>query len=83
MDPQNKLLVVVDVGYRTLARAQRVVHQVTPVVAPGCGPLLVTDGLKDYATALRTPVGSWRHPARRQATGPLPQPRWRPRPALL
>src|SRR5262249_13543767 len=29
MDPQSKLLVVVDVGSRTLAMAQRVVHQVT------------------------------------------------------
>src|SRR4030095_9416377 len=31
MDPQSKLLVV-DVGSRTLAMAQRVVHQVTEVV---------------------------------------------------
>ena len=29
MDPKSKLLVVVDVGCRTLAMAQRVVHQVT------------------------------------------------------
>jgi transposase-like protein len=32
MDPKSKLLVVVDVGCRTLAMAQRVVHQVTPSV---------------------------------------------------
>lgn len=31
MDPTSKLLVVVDVGSRTLAMAQRVVHQVTQV----------------------------------------------------
>src|SRR5262245_53641452 len=36
MDPKSKLLVVVDVGCRTLAMAQRVVHQVTQVLAPGC-----------------------------------------------
>src|SRR5262244_3372633 len=48
MDPQSKLLVVVEVGSRTLALAQRVVHQVTEVLAPGCVPLFLTDGLKDY-----------------------------------
>jgi IS1 family transposase len=83
MDPQSKLLVVVDVGSRTLAMAQRVVHQVTAVLAPGCVPLFLTDGLKDYATALLTHFGQWMQPKRRQATGPRPQPRWMPRPALL
>jgi transposase-like protein len=57
MDPTSKLLVVVDVGSRTLAMAQRVVHQVTQVLAPGCVPLFLTDGLKDYATALLTHFG--------------------------
>src|SRR5215471_9218101 len=51
MDPTSKLLVGVDVGCRTLAMAQRVVHQVTGVLAPGCVPLFLTDGLKDYGTA--------------------------------
>src|SRR5947209_3070337 len=40
MDPKSKLLVVVDVGNRTLTMAQRVVHQVTQVLAPDCVPLL-------------------------------------------
>ena len=57
MDPKSKLLVVVDVGSRTLAMAQRVVHQVTQVLAPGCVPLFLTDGLKDYGTALLTHFG--------------------------
>ena len=83
LDPQSKLLVVVDVGTRTLAMAQRVVHQVTRVLAPGGVPLFLTDGLKDYATALLTHFGSWRQPARRQDKGPRPRPRWMPRPALL
>ena len=43
MDPRSKLLVVVDVGTRTLAMAQRVVHQVTQVLAPGCVPLFLND----------------------------------------
>jgi hypothetical protein len=83
MDPQSKLLVVVEVGSRTLTMAQRVVHQVTEVVAPGCVPLFLTDGLKDYATALLTHCGQWIHPERRQERGPMPTPRWIPRPELL
>jgi hypothetical protein len=83
MDPQSKLLVVVEVGSRTLAMAQRVVHQVTAVVAPGCVPLFLTDGLKDYATALLTHFGQWMQPERRQDKGPRPKPRWMPLPALL
>jgi IS1 family transposase len=83
MDPQSKLLVVVDVGNRTLALAQRVVHQVTEVLAPGCVPLFLTDGLKDYTTALLTHFGQWMPPERRQERGPRPKPRWIPLPELL
>jgi IS1 family transposase len=83
MDPQSKLLVVVDVGCRTLAMAQRVVHQVTRVLAPGCVPLFLTDGLKEYATALLAHFGYWMQPARRQDTGPRPKLRWMPLPELL
>jgi IS1 family transposase len=82
MDPKSKLLVVVDVGSRTLAMAQRVVHQVTQVLAPACIPLFVTDGLKDYGTALLAHFGHWMQPERRQATGPRPKPRWMPLPVL-
>jgi hypothetical protein len=62
--------------------AQRVVPQVTQVLASDCLPLFVTDGLKDYATALLTHCGYWLHPARRQDQGPMPKPRWMPLPAL-
>jgi IS1 family transposase len=83
IDPESKLLLVIDSGPRTLAMAQRVVHQVVGVLAPGCVPLFLTDGLKDYGTALLTHFGDWRQPERRQAKGPLPQPRWMPLPQLL
>jgi transposase-like protein len=83
IDPTSKLLVVVDVGCRTLAMAQRVVHQGTRVLAPGGVPLFLTDGLQDEGTALLTHVGSWMQPARRQEKGPRPKPRWMPLPALL
>ena len=83
MDPKSKVLVVVDVGSRTLAMAQRVVHQVTQVLASACIPLFLTDGLKDYGTALLAHFGHWRQPERRQDTGPMPTPRWMPLPAWL
>jgi IS1 family transposase len=83
IDPVTKLLLTVDVGDRTLAMAQRVVHQVVQVLAPGCVPLFLTDGFKEYTTALLTHYGQWVQPERRQATGPAPKPRWMPLPQLL
>jgi hypothetical protein len=83
MAPQNKLLVVVDVSCRTLAMAQRVVHQGTQVLTPGCVLLFLIDGLKDYGTAFLTHFGQWIQPARRCDKGPLPKPRWVPIPELL
>jgi IS1 family transposase len=83
IDPQSKLLLVITVGPRTRAMAQRVVHQVTEVLAPGCIPLFVTDGFKEYMSALLSHFGSWVQPVRRQATGPVPKPRWMPLPELL
>src|SRR5438128_9990447 len=83
IDPVTKLLLTIDVGDRTLAMAQRVVHQVVQVLAPGCVPLFLTDGVKEYATALLAHFGQWRQPERRQATGPRPKPRWIPLPELL
>ena len=44
MDPVCKLILAVDVGERTLAMAQRLLHQVTQVLAPDCAPLFLTDG---------------------------------------
>src|SRR5499433_1031644 len=83
LDPVTKLLLTLDVGDRTLAMAQRVVHQVVQVLAPGCVPLFLTDGFKEYTTALLTHYGHWVQPDRRQATGPVPKPRWMPLPQLL
>jgi hypothetical protein len=63
--------------------AQRLVHQVTQVMAPHGAPLFLTDGLRDYLTALLTHDGHWMQPERHQAKGPQPKPRWMPLPALL
>jgi hypothetical protein len=62
--------------------AQRVVHQVTQALAPGCVPLFLTDGFKEYRTAILAHFGYWIQPERRQDKGPLPKPRWIPLPAL-
>jgi len=63
--------------------AQRLVHQVGQLLAPGCVPLFLTDGFKEYATALLTHFGHWVLPPRTQTKGPVPKPRWLPRPELL
>jgi IS1 family transposase len=83
MDPVTKLLRTIAVGDRTLAMAQRVVHQVVQGLAPGCMPLFLTDGFKEYTTALLTHFGQWVQPPRRQEQGPAPTPRWMPLPHLL
>jgi hypothetical protein len=54
MAPERKLLLAIDVGNRTLAMAQRVVHQVVQVLAPDCAPLFLTDGCREYLTAWLT-----------------------------
>jgi IS1 family transposase len=83
MDPESKLLLAIDVGNRTLAMAQRFVHHVAQVLATDCAPLFLTDGFKEYLTALLTHYGHWVQSPRRQAQGPAPKPRWMPLPGLL
>jgi IS1 family transposase len=83
MDPVSKLLLTIDVGERTLAMALRVVHHVAQVLAPDCAPLFLTDGFREYMTALLTHYGMWVQPLRQRTPGPVPKPRWMPLPGLL
>jgi IS1 family transposase len=83
IDPEGKVLLSVQVGERTLAMAQAVLPQLAQLLAPGCVPLLLSDGYRHYLTAIVTHCGRWVQPPRRQATGPVPKPRWMPWPALL
>ena len=83
MDPESKLLLALDVGDRTLAMAQRVVHHVTQILAPGGAPLFLTDGCRESLTTLLTHDGQWVPPPRRQAQGSRPKRRWVPQPQLL
>jgi IS1 family transposase len=82
LDPVTKLLLTIDVGDRTLATAQCGVHQIVQVLAPGGVPLFLTDGFTEDTTALRAHFGQGEQPARRQAKGPWPKPRWMPLPQL-
>jgi IS1 family transposase len=82
LDPVTKLVLALEVGERTLALAQRLVHQVTQVLAPDCVPLFLTDGFKEYLRAVLTHSGHWVSRPRRWAIGPIPKPRWLPLPQL-
>ena len=79
----SKRLVGVDVGCRTLEMEQRVVHQVSRRLGPCCVPLILTDDLNDYATALLNHFGHWRQPPRRPDKGPTPKPGRMPLPARV
>jgi len=83
IDPLSKLLLALEVGERTLAVAQQLVHHVVQVLAPGCMPLFLTDGLKAYGLALLTHFGQWVEPPQRRNRGRAPKPRWLPHPELL
>jgi IS1 family transposase len=83
IDPESKLLLHVQVGQRTLAMAQAVLHQIAQLLAPGCVPLFLSDGYPHYLTAIVTHFGHWVQPPRHQARGRAPKPRWMPLPELL
>jgi hypothetical protein len=63
--------------------AQRVVHQVASVLAPGCLPAWFSDGFKGYLPAIVGHFGRWMQPERLQDKGPRCKPRWMPLPGLL
>jgi IS1 family transposase len=83
IDPVSKLLLVIAVGSRTVEIAQRVMHNVVGVLAPGCVPAWFSDGFKGYLPAILGHCGWWVHPERHHAQGSAPKPRWRPLPGLL
>jgi hypothetical protein len=74
LDPVTKLLLAIEVGERTLALAQRMVHRVAQVLAPDCVPLFLTDGFKEYLRAVLTHSGQWVPRPCGWATGRLPKP---------
>jgi IS1 family transposase len=83
IDPESKLMLSVQVGERSQAMAQAVLHQIVQLLAPGCVPLFLSDGNPSYLSAIVRHFGHWVQPPRRQAKGPAPKPRWMPLPGLL
>ncbi len=75
IDPVTKVLLAIDVGERTLAMAQRVVHQVTQVLAPGRGPAVPDGrlhGVHDGAADALWAVGTARPPSGHRGSSQAP-----------
>jgi hypothetical protein len=72
MDPVGKLILTVDVGERTLAMAQCLVHQVTQVLAPPCAPYFSSTDFTSTSPYWSPMTASGCNPsvARPQARGP-------------
>jgi IS1 family transposase len=83
IDPVTKVLVAIEVGPRTVEMAQRVVHQVASVLAPGCVPAWFSDGFKGYLPAIVGHFGMGMKPERRPDNSTRRKPRWMPLPGLL
>jgi IS1 family transposase len=83
IDPASQRVLAIEIGPRTLAMAQRVVHRVVQTLAASWVPLWLTDGNRDYTRAFLAHFGFWHQPERKRAQGPAPQPRWLPWPELL
>ena len=59
MDSFTRLWLAVEVGDRSLGMAQRLVHGVVSVLAPGVVPMFLTDQLAAYEKALLAHFGGW------------------------
>ncbi len=66
LDPLTKLVPVVHLGPRTQASAHAVVHALHDRLAPGCVPVVTSDGLRLYYYALTAHFGHWVAAGRRR-----------------
>jgi IS1 family transposase len=66
VDPLTKLIPVLHLGPRTQDAAHTVVHALRDVLAPGCVPLVTSDGLRLYFYALTAHFGTWVSGGRRR-----------------
>lgn len=86
IEPESKLLLAVEIGDRTLDVAQRLVHWVAQVLAPGVVPLFETDQLVSYEKAIVGHWGEWVELAKSadEQTGKVcpEKPRWMPQAQL-
>jgi IS1 family transposase len=75
LDPRTKLIPALALGPRTQQTAHTLVHALCATLAPGCTPVITTDGLRHYFYALTAHFGCWVAAGRRR--------RWQVSPALL
>jgi IS1 family transposase/transposase-like protein len=66
LDPLTKLVPVAHLGPRTQASAHAVVHALHDRLAPGCVPVVTSDGLRLYFYALTAHFGQWMTDGRRR-----------------
>jgi IS1 family transposase len=59
IDPMSKLVPVLHLGSRTQDSAHRLVHELRERLASGCLPVLRSDGLNLYFSALTAHFGQW------------------------
>ncbi len=59
IDPQTKILPVLELGPRTQPMAHRLIHSLRQKLAPGCLPLFTSDGLNLYVYAITAHFGQW------------------------
>ena len=57
--PTSRLVPVVQVGLRTQAAANAVLHELKTRIDPTCHPIFLTDGLMSYYYAITAHWGSW------------------------
>jgi transposase-like protein/IS1 family transposase len=76
IDSISRLWLAVEVGDRSLGMAQRLVHGVVSVLAPGVVPMFLTDQLASYGKALLTHFGYWVERVSERSGRPLR--RWMP-----
>ena len=66
VDPLTKLIPVLPLGSRTQDSAHRLVHALRAGLAPGCVPVVTSDGLRLYDSALTAHCGHWVSRGRRR-----------------
>jgi IS1 family transposase len=83
IDPESKLMLSAQVGDRSQAMSQAILHEIAQLLAPGCVPLFLSDGNPSYLLAIVRHFGHWVQPPRRHAKGSAPKRCWMPLPGLL
>jgi hypothetical protein len=59
IDPRTKILPVLQLGPRTQHMAHQLIHSLRQTLAPGCLPIITSDGLNLYFYALTAHFGQW------------------------